>query len=400
MYEYSTIDSNNTIHSGSIWGWNKHHARTKILKPGHSLIALVRVKKPLRLFQRISKRVSEFEQIVFLRNLMAMLRAGLSLTDALASARDDSSNIVLRTMIIKAEQMIQAGQPLSKAFAGSAQIFSPVTIAMIETGEHSGKLHESLELLVHQKESNYRLRRKIRNSLLYPALIVGSMILMIGIMMITIIPQISSVYVDLNATLPIFTRTLIAVSNGLRAYGLYALVALGVLLIALQRVSKISPRARLVLHGIRLKLPVVGTVIKKLNLALTARSLSMLLHAGVPITTALLLSSKVASNIHYQNAFTEAISFVKRGVALSEVFKGKPKLFPPIFYKIVLTGEATGSLDEMFKQVTRYYEDDINHWAENLTTLLEPILLVTTGVIVGGIAFAILFPLWNLATIL
>ena len=283
------------------------------------------------------------EQIVFLRNLMTMLRAGLSLNEALASASEDSSNPTLRFMIVKAEQMVQAGLPLSNALAKAGKIFSPATLAMIETGEQSGKLYDTLDLLVQQKESNYKLRRKVTHALVYPSLIVCTMVLMIAIMMVTIVPQITSVYADLHASLPAFTMMLIWVSNGMRVYGLAVCIILIAAVIGVKQLSRVSDRTRSMLHGLLLRLPLVGIIIKKFNLVLTSRSLYMLLHSAVPIDRATALSARVATNFHYQKAFEDAITFIKRGVRFSDIFKGSPELFPPLYFKMIKTS-ITGQI--------------------------------------------------------
>ena len=153
------------------------------------------------------------------------------------------------------------------------------------------------------------------------------------------------------------------------------------------------------MHALFLRLPIFGLVIKKANLTTISRSLSMLLKAGLSIDQSLLLAANAASNVSYQRALHRAEPFVQRGVHLGDIFKGQPDLFLPVFRRMVAAGEQSGSLDSMFNNVARYFDEDLQAWSENISSILEPVLIISVGVVVGGIAMAFLYPLWNFANI-
>jgi len=193
---------------------------------------------------------------------------------------------------------------------------------------------------------------------------------------------------------------LITLSHFIAHNILYLLGGLILAYIIVNSELKSSPAFRRFVHALNLKLPFAGLAIKKLNLAMISRSLHMLSKSGFSIDDGLILVSQAASNAIFKDAVKQSVPFVKRGVQLSDIFKGQPELFLPLFQKMVRTGEETGSLDEMFLHIAKYYDDDLQHWTTNLSTLIEPVLLLMTAVVVGSVAFAIIFPLWNFANIL
>ena len=400
-YEYTVIDKHNSVYRGQVIAWNKRQATKQLGKDGQSIVTLVKVTTSSKWWQFIFRRVARIDRILFLRNLMTMLRAGLNLPEALSSSREQSGNPQLREMITEAEQAVTSGRTLSSAIANYPDIFTPVSVAMIRIGERCGKLVDIFDYLVKQQESDYQLSRKIRNAMLYPALIVATMLGIIVVMMIFVIPKIADIYSEANATLPFFTSALIAVSHFIASQGgIYLAASLILVIILFQWGLRNLVGFKKLTHRLLLNFPLVSPVIKKFNLAIVSRSLSMLSHAGFSIDESLVLVSQAAGNMYYQSALLNGVHFVKRGVQLSDIFHDKPNLFLPLFNKMVRTGEETGSLSDMFDHIASYYDDDIQHWTANLSTMIEPALLLGTGVVVGGVAFSIIFPLWNFANIL
>jgi type IV pilus assembly protein PilC len=226
------------------------------------------------------------------------------------------------------------------------------------------------------------------------------MIAIVAVMMVVVIPKIAAIYDDVSAQLPVFTRVLIAISNFMVSYGIYLGIGLVLLFVSVRLTIKYSPKFKKSIHKMILGLPMIGVVIKKLNLAMISRSLHMLTKSGVSIDQSLLLASNAASNVVYRDAILAGEVFVRRGVTLSDIFKGRPEIFLPLFQKMVSTGEKSGYLDDMLRHSAKYYDDDIQNWSDNLSTLIEPILLLITGVLVGGLALAVMYPLWNFANIL
>ncbi|MFA6099235.1 MAG: type II secretion system F family protein [Patescibacteria group bacterium] len=399
-YEYSVIDSDNVIHRGNIRCWFKRQANKQLQREGISVVTLARVRVQYSRWRKIFRHISRIDKIIFYRNLMTMMRAGLNLNEALASSREQSANPYMKRVIAEAEKSVLAGQPLSDALNRYPKLFPQAAVAMIRLGEHSGKLIETLSFLVQQQEGDFRMLRKIRNALVYPTLIICTMVGIVIIMMIFVIPKISQIYVDAGAPLPIYTRILVNVSMFLASNGVYVAAALLLLVVCLRAWLSRSKKFRLFVHRLMLRLPIFGEIIKKVNLAMAARSLHMLTKSGVSVDESLVLTSGTVSNLVYQQVFREAVPFVRRGVTISQILKGKPTLFLPLFSKMVMTGEETGNLDDMFSHAAKYYDEDVQHWSTNVSTLIEPIMLLGTAVVVGGVALAIIYPLWNFANII
>jgi type IV pilus assembly protein PilC len=399
-FEYTLIDLENTVQRGLTRGWTKKRIAKKLSEEGSSVVTLVRIKNGNAIWQSMFRYISRIDRIIFMRSLMTMMKAGLNLPDALASSREQNSNPNMKIVIADLEKAVISGQTLSSALTKHKKIFSPVSIAMIKIGEHGGKLIEVLEFLTNQHESDYKLIRKIRNALVYPTLIFVTMIAIVAVMMVVVIPKIAAIYDDVSAQLPVFTRVLIAISNFMVSYGIYLGIGLVLLFVSVRLTIKYSPKFKKSIHKMILGLPMIGVVIKKLNLAMISRSLHMLTKSGVSIDQSLLLASNAASNVVYRDAILAGEVFVRRGVTLSDIFKGRPEIFLPLFQKMVSTGEKSGYLDDMLRHSAKYYDDDIQNWSDNLSTLIEPILLLITGVLVGGLALAVMYPLWNFANIL
>ncbi|MFA6271735.1 MAG: type II secretion system F family protein [Patescibacteria group bacterium] len=399
-FEYTLIDVENTIHRGLAKGWTKKKVAKQLSSEGNSVVTLTKIKNRNALWQSMFRYISRIDRIVFMRSLMTMMKAGLNLPDALASSREQNANPNMKIIIADLEKAVVSGRTLSSALEKHKNVFSPVSIAMIRIGEHGGKLIEVLEFLTNQQESDYKLIRKIRNALVYPTLIFVTMIVIVAVMMVVVIPRIAAIYDDVSAQLPVFTRVLIAISNFMVNYGLYLGIGIALIVLAFRLSIRYSEKFKKIIHRMILRLPMIGMVVKKLNLAMISRSLHMLTKSGVSIDQSLILASNAASNVVYRDAIRSGEVFVRRGVTLSDIFKGNPEIFLPLFQKMVSTGEKSGYLDDMLHHSAKYYDDDIQNWSDNLSTLIEPILLLITGVLVGGLALAVMYPLWNFANVL
>lgn len=399
-FEYTAIDPINAIHRGRVRSFSKRGAAKIVERSGLAVVTLVRDQQPSALLDLFHRRVTRMDRIVFTRNLLTMLRAGMQLAEALAASREQTANPELRRILAGAEARVLAGQQLSTSLAQHPTIFPPVFTAMMHIGERGGKLTEVLTLLAQQQESDLRLLRRIQSALVYPAILFATMVGIVALMVVFVIPKIAAIYQEAGVALPFFTAALVAVSDFTARYGLYALAALLLLGFVLKRELRHAPRLRRAVHRALLRLPAVGLIMKKAHLAVISRTLSMLARAGISIDEALQLASRVSDNILYQEAIERAVPFVKRGVRLTDIFRGDNHLFLPIFQKMVATGEETGNLDDLFGHVADYYDEEVSHWTANASSFIEPILLLATGLVVGGIAFAILFPLWNFANIL
>ncbi|MFA6511899.1 MAG: type II secretion system F family protein [Patescibacteria group bacterium] len=399
-YTYTALTLENAIERGTIQGWTRAHAAKKMHHTGLTTVRLDKMTakhKTRRLFRR---GVSQMDRIIFTRNMMTMLRAGLPLTESLATMKQQTDHPRMQMIIQDIITTVEHGQPMSMSLNHFPHVFSGLYRAMVLVGERSGKLIEALEFLLKQQEGNLRIMRKIRNALLYPILILITMIGIVIMMMLFVIPRVAEIYADSSVSLPFFTQLLIDTSTFMATYGAYALAILILFVFIAKREVHHLPRVQRQLHKIQLALPLIGTVLQKVNIALISRSLAMLAKAGVSLDQALLLTANSAPNVLYREALQHGGSLVRRGVSLTDIVEGNPAIYLPVFRRMVGTGEKTGHLDDMFTNLARYYDEDLEQWSENVATLLEPILLIIAGVVVGGLAFAVFFPLWNFVNVI
>lgn len=400
IFEYTAIDANNAIFRGELSSWTKRHAVRQLSDQRMTVITVKKIRRWGMQLTWLRRGVSSMDRIVFTRSLTTMINAGMNISEALTSTREQSANPVLKKAIAEIEQRIQSGQSLAACFASYPAIFPTELVAMIKVGERSGKLTEVLQYLTEKLERDYQLRRKIRNAMVYPVLILCFMIIMVAVMMLFVIPRVASVYAESNVVLPLYTRMLVATSTFVTKY-IWAIAAgLIILVVAYNAIMKRSYRARRFMHRVFLRMPMVGVIVKKSNLVVISRTLSMVLKSGMTIDEALILTSQTTRNTIYQEKIQAAEPFVARGVRLSDIFIGSPEMFPPVFQRMVATGEQTGNLDAMFSNVAQYYHEDIEHWSTNFSAVIEPFLISFVGVVVGAIAVAILFPLWNFVNVI
>ena len=329
-----------------------------------------------------------------------MISASMSISEALTSSREQSGNPALKKAIAEIERRVQSGQTLAAGLASYPKFFPEEYVAMIKVGERSGKLIDVLQFLTAKLERDYQMIRKVRNAMVYPAIILVFMVAMVAVMMLFVIPRVASVYDEAKVPLPVYTRMLVATSDFVSMYIWYIAAGIAALAIGFDVAMHKWLGLRRFVHRLVLRLPMIGMVIKKVNLVVISRTLSMLLKSGLTIDVALLLTANTTRNTIYREMLQAAEPFVARGVRLTDVFNGSPELFPPVFLRMIATGEQTGNLDAMFGNIAQYYQDDIEHWSTNFSSVIEPFLISFVGIIVGAIAVAILFPLWNFVNVI
>ena len=335
------------------------------------------------------------DKIFFNQNLEILIKTGFSIAEALKTIVKQISNKKFKFIIQKIQKKVQGGTDFSTCLRDYPKVFPELYVNIIQAGELSGKLDESLEQLTIQMKKSHNLRMKIRNALLYPAIILIAMV-GIGIMVLVyVIPKISLIYEDSDFDLPISTQIVIGISNFFVDYILFIGIGIIILIpIAAKIFSMHKPKQSL--HFLLLKLPIVGAIIKKINLARFTRTLSSLLATDIPIVNAFQIISKTMSNVIYKDFIYQASLELKKGVSVSNIIKKEPKLFPPTVVQIIDTGERSGTLDTITKEIAVFYEEEIDNTMSNLSVIIEPILMIILGTAVGLMALAIISPMYSL----
>ncbi len=341
-------------------------------------------------------RVSTTHKLFLVQNLGVMMKAGVPLTAALNALVEQTENAKLKFILTDVKLNVEKGCNFHESLARYPKIFNELFVNMIKAGESSGKLEEALVQVYQQMKKSHDLVRKVRGALIYPTVVVVAMVGIAIAMMIFVVPNIAQVFQEVNATLPLATRILIATSDFMVKHGLWLSLGIVFFVIIFWRLIKWRP-TRYYWQAFLLKFPVIGGIIKKINIARFARTLGSLLNTDVPIAFAMQITADVLGNSHYQRALLIGKEQIKKGVSLEESLGSFKKLFPPIVTQMIAIGERSGSLDSVLEEMASYYEEEIQQVMTDLPSLLEPFLILILGAGVAGMAMAIIMPMYSLA---
>jgi type IV pilus assembly protein PilC len=354
-----------------------------------------KLKKKKQSFFRARKRITLVQRLFFVQQLEIMVRTGFSLAKALETISLQIEHDGFKKTILQMREDVEKGKPLSKAASKYPKIFSETFVSMLEAGEASGKLDEVLRRLTIQLKKSHELRTKVKNALTYPVIVTIAMIAIGIAMMIFVLPNITSLYTEAQADLPLPTRMLMGFSDFISSYSIYVFSTLAIFIFLLVRYVK-TPKGMRLYHTMLLKLPIVAPIIKKINLANFTRSLSSLLKTDIPIVETFLIISRASKNVVYKDYLKQSSEELKKGISVRETLEKNPDLFPPLITQIVNIGEETGTLDTTSEDMANFYEEEVSNTMENLAAIIEPILMLVIGVAVGAIALAVVMPIYSL----
>ena len=348
----------------------------------------------LESFTALARRVSLVDRMVFARNLAVMIGAGLPLVRSLETLEAQTSNPRLQAIIRGVRDGVLKGRSLAESLKPHERTFGPLFVNMVESGELSGNLEKVLKLLARQMRKDHDLRSKVRGALIYPAIIVVALVAVGALMMIYVVPTLTQTFRELEIALPVTTRLIIAVSELLLHYGIWVLAG-AVLLGALAWRAVQTPFGRSFFHAAMLRLPILGPLLEEFNSALFSRTLASLISSGIPIVKSLEVTAGVLGNIHFRNAVLQAASSIQQGRKLGEILAERPDLFPPVVTQMVSVGEETGTLSRMLLRLALFYEDEVATVTKNLSSVIEPILMIVIGAIVGFFAVSMIQPIYS-----
>lgn len=341
-------------------------------------------------------RVSGLDKLLFAKHLATMIKSGLTLTESLEIAIDQSSSSKMRKVLKNVLERVNNGKSFASSLSKYPKVFSPVFINMIKVGEKGGTLSENLEYLSLQLEKDYDLKRRVKGAMLYPAIVLTATITLGIALSIFILPKLVNLFKSLKVELPLVSKIFLAMANFLVHYGLYLIIALAVLSV-LTRILIKARNLRPFFHRFYLKLPIVKKISQSVNLARFARILGSLLKSGVPIIESLEITATTLDNALYQKQIGIATAGVKRGESLASMLTPAEKYFPKIVSRMINVGEKTGNLEETLFYLARFYEEEVNNITRNLSTTLEPVLLIIIGLVIGFIGIAIISPIYQIS---
>lgn len=343
-------------------------------------------------------RVKSDDLVLFTRQLSAMVSAGVPLLRALSSLHEHAESKSLQTIIAGVIKDVEGGAMLADALVKYPNAFSDVYVNMVRAGEAAGILDDILKRLAIQQEKNATIRKKIKSAMSYPMVLVGITILSFFGLMIFVIPQIGKIVKDLggpDAEMPPLTQFMLSVSDFITTKWFILIPILVGLVIMLIRFLK-TPKGKELFHRFILKIPVVKTIVTKVAIARFARTFSALMGAGVAVLEALDVTARAVGNVMYEHALIEAAEQVKNGKNLSTVIAGN-ELFPPIVAQMLAVGEETGQTDTVLVKVADFYEEEVDTAIDGLSSIIEPVMILVMGGMVGLIAASVMMPIANMS---
>lgn len=394
IFQYKALKNNRVI-NGKVEANAIDEAVSSIRNNGFFPINVFKVNpSPISNALLLIQHVSFTDVVNLTRQIAIMINAGLTLVDSFDILKKQTTKESVMKLLEDIDREIKGGNTFSSALRKYPNLFSNLYIALVRSGEASGKLAEILLKLAENLEKQREFRGKLKGALVYPAIVVTAMLGVMFIMITFVVPKLLSLYKDFNTTLPLSTQILITVSDFMAKFWPFIIVGVFSGVTLLKRYLKTTP-GRLMYDTAILKVPVINEVIKMAALVDSTRTLSILISSGVSILEALLIIIDTSENIIYQNAFKEIYKQVEKGISLGQAMTNA-MIFPPILVQMTMVGEQTGHLDDTLGRISHYFEMESEMAIKAVTTLIEPAILVFLGIGVGFLVMSVITPIYNL----
>lgn len=397
IFEYKAVDQNGKTKHDRIVGLSESDTAAKLRKGGFEVLNLQDVTSTaFSKFLQFISPIKNKDLVIFSRQFSVMISANVPVVESLIILIDQTDNITLKSMVADIAYEVNGGDFLSDAFSRRPKVFSEFFVNIIRSGETSGKLDEVLNYLADETEKSYSMGAKIRGAMIYPVFIIIALIGVAIVLMVYVIPNLTAILTETGATLPLSTRIVIGASDFLRNY-LFLIVFVVIAAIVGIRLYLKTYAGRRQWDIAKLRMPIFGPLFKYIYLVRFSRSLSTLLKGGVTITRSLEIVAEVVGNMIYRELILDTLESVNDGNPLSTVFEASnymPKMVP----QMIAIGEKTGKVDTILDRVTIFYERESNDMLDNLSKLMEPLIMVVMGIGVGIMVAAVLLPMYNLAS--
>ncbi|MDP3999234.1 MAG: type II secretion system F family protein [bacterium] len=346
-------------------------------------------------FKNFTLRVSTQEKIIFTRHLAIIIKSGMTLIDALTMLRQQTKSRSLSKILDTVIKDVSNGQFLSASLDKYKSVFGDLFVNIIRVGESSGILSENLEYLSHELKKSRELSKKVTGALVYPGVILSATFGIVGMLIFFIFPKILPVFSSLNIKLPASTKALIFISNAMTNYG--GRIALGFLaaLIGFWLLLRIK-KVQFFYHWLILRLPLVGGMVQSVNMTNFSRTLGLLLKSGVKIVEAVNITAEALPNLVYRQEVKGVAASIQKGESISKHLLTRKHLFPAMAANMVAVGENTGNLSETLLYLGEFYESELDELVKNLSNVMEPVLMLVMGAMVGFVAIAIITPIYEI----
>lgn len=398
LFNYKARNNQNEIIEGIIEAPNEQTAVELVEEKGYQVFLLEARKKEsiFHLELAFLERVKTKDLVVFSRQLSVMVSANLPLVQSLRILVKQTTNPLFKRAISEIADDVEGGEKLSQSLAHYPKIFTDFFVAMVRSGETSGRLDEVLNYLADEQEKDYDLISKIKGAMIYPIFIVTGLVVVGAVMMIFVIPKLTDVLKESGGELPFSTRLLISTSDFMKNYWWVLVMGIIAIFFGLRFYLK-TRTGRHTYDFLRLKLPVFGQLFKRIYMIRMSRSLATLMTGGVPLTQALEIVSDIVGNSVFRDILSNTIKEVKDGRPMTSVF-GVSKDIPIMFSQMISVGEQTGKLTVILEKLADFYSREVDNIVTNLVSLIEPLIMVVLGVAVGIMVAAIIMPMYNMAS--
>lgn len=398
QFSYKAEDSFGKIKEGVLDAGDRFEAAKTLKKMGLVAVSVTANKHTGASFMtKLNEsviRVKLKDKIFFASNLAEMISAGLALSRSLDVLGRQSTNQKMKRIISEIRAEIDKGNSFSSSLAKYPKIFSTVFVAMVEAGEKSGKLPDALRVISDQFSKTYNLRKKIKGAMMYPLIIFIAMILVGAAMLVYVVPTLAETFEEVGAELPFTTRSIIWVSEFLKDN---IFLSIGIIVFAIILVNRglKTKWGKKAFSFFLLHLPVTKALTKQVNSAVTTRTLSALVSSGVDLVESISITENVLSNPYYKEVMEDAKEKVPKGISLAEIFESHEKFYPPFVGEMVSVGEETGKHSEMLLKLAVYYEGEVENATKNLSTIIEPVIMIMVGAAVGFFALSMIQPIYS-----
>lgn len=400
-FTYTAEKAGGEVYSGVADARDRFELYEVVRREGGKIVSVVEDKSnswlSIRYWNTLLSSVKEYDKVLFARNLSSMLSAGLSLSRALSVMERQTHNLKLQNVMAEVASSVRRGDTLHVSLAKFPKIFPSLFIAMVRAGEEGGDMAASLSLVGDQMERMYDLKKKIRGALMYPSIIVLAIVGVGYLMMTSIVPTLAQTFSEMHVDLPASTKAVIAFSDFL-TNNVFTAAALFVGIVAGVWTALRTPQGRRARDFAFLKMPLIGGLVRETNAARTARTLASLLSAGVDVLTALEITGEVVQNSYFREVIAQAQKRVGAGEPLSAAFQQHEDLYPPFVGEMMSVGEETGATPEMLKRLAAYYENEVDSKTKDMSTIIEPFLMIFIGIAVGFFAMSMITPIYSLSS--
>ncbi len=402
IFYYTAKSQKGKKKTGTLAAKDKHNLAQTLRKKGYILISAENLeqkkskKNILKTnFSSIFRHVPLVEKLMFTRHLSVMIGAGFSLNQGLEVLAKQTKNQFFKKIINQMINNLKQGQNLGDSLAKYPRVFNNFFVSMVRVGEKGGNLQEVLKILAEHMKKEHELRSKIKGAMFYPVIILIAMVAIITLMMVVVIPKLMVIFQEMEVELPVTTKALIAISSFITNYFYLGIVIILALIIILGKFFK-TKQGKKVLSWLFINLPLFGKITKKINCARFARSFSSLMESGVPIVESLNVSAQTLTNVFYSDSLIKTAEEVKKGNKIQPYLRDYRNLYPVLVTQMIGVGEQTGELSDIMQQLADFYEEEVTDVTENLTSVIEPILMIILGAAVAFFAISIIQPMYSM----